>query len=307
VTPQRPAVVFNPTKADDPEKCARAIREALSRAGIHDVRWLETTPEDGGAHMAKAAIDDEGVDFVFAWGGDGTVMSCITAVAETDVPLAVLPAGTGNLLANNFAIPVDLDAAVDVALHGERRRIDVGATPTCRYAVMGGMGFDAQMLRDADPALKAKAGSLAYVLSALKHLRESRLRFTLTLDDQPPVVRRGRAVLIGNLGKLQGSLWVLPDAVPDDGWLDVAILRVKTVPDWLRLAVNLLLRRTPPDHQLETWRAKHVLVTTDRPTPTETDGDESEPATRFEVQVLPRALVLCVPVHAPRGNREAAA
>jgi YegS/Rv2252/BmrU family lipid kinase len=293
--PARPAVVFNPTKADDPEECRTAIRGALSRAGLHDVVWLETTPDDGGQDMARAAIDNDGVDLVFAWGGDGTVMSCVTAVAGTDVPLAVLPAGTGNLLANNFAIPADLDDAVAVALTGTRRRIDVGATSSCKYAVMGGLGFDAQMLRDADPELKAKAGSIAYVVSAFRHLRDRPLRFTLVLDDGPAIRRHGRCVLIGNLGKLQGNLWVLPDAEPDDGWLDVAVIKTRSILDWLKLATAIALRRTPDSSRLETWRAKRVVVTTDRPTPSETDGDENEPTTRFEVEIVPGALVLCVP------------
>lgn len=299
-------MVFNPTKADDVEKSRAEIREALERAGLVDVVWLETTPDDGGMTMAREAIDRDGVDLVIAWGGDGTVMSCVTAVAETGVPLAVLPAGTGNLLARNFAIPTDLDDAIAIALHGERRRLDVGRTASCCYAVMAGMGLDAAMVRDADPALKARAGAFAYVLSGLRHLTDRPQRFTIELDGAPPATRRGRSVLVANLGRLQGGLWVFPDARPDDGWLDVGIIRARTVVDGLRLAVNVLFRRTPRARQLETWRARRVVVTTDRPTPTQADGDDGEAATRFAVEVVEGALLLCVP-EGETGAREVAA
>jgi YegS/Rv2252/BmrU family lipid kinase len=291
----RVAVVFNPaTGGGDTSGRKRDTQQALEAAGL-DVLWLETTPEDPGQGLTAKAVA-EGVDLVMAQGGDGTVMACVTGLAGTDVPLAVLPAGTGNLLATNFDIPADLEAAVDVALHGDRVRLDVAATDDDRFVVMGGIGFDAAMLRDADPKLKERLGAVAYVLSGFKHLRRRATRFRLRLDDRPPLERTGQGVLVGNLGRLQGGLPVMPDARADDGLLDVAVLQTRTVADWLALAVRVLLRRRRKDPQLETFQARRVEVHCDRPQPVERDGDPLDtPRDHLVIEVVPRALTLCVP------------
>jgi diacylglycerol kinase family enzyme len=142
----------------------------------------------------------------------------------------------------------------------------------------GGLGFDAAMLADANPTLKTRIGALAYVLSGLHQLRRRPARFRIRLDDQPPITRVGQGLLIANLGRLQGGITVVPDAQPDDGVLDVAILGTRTPVDWLRLATQVLLRRQrQPEQQrqagppLELFRARRVEVDCNRPQPVERD------------------------------------
>jgi YegS/Rv2252/BmrU family lipid kinase len=293
--PRRVAVVFNPaTGGGDTSGRKRDTQEALEGAGL-EVLWLETTKEDPGQGQTAKAVA-EGVDLVIAQGGDGTVMACVTGLAGTEVPLAVLPGGTGNLLATNFDIPSDLEEAVEVAIDGERVRLDVAALDDDRFVVMGGIGFDAAMLRDADPRLKEQLGAVAYVLSGFRHLRRRATRFRLGLDDRPPVERTGQGVLVGNLGRLQGGLPVMPDARPDDGLLDVAVLQTRTVLDWLALAVRVLLRRRRKDPQLELFTAGRVEIGCDRPQPVERDGDPLDtPRDHLVIEVVPAALTLCVP------------
>jgi YegS/Rv2252/BmrU family lipid kinase len=291
--PTRVAVVFNPaTGGGDAAGRKRDTRRALEAAGL-EVLWLETTPEDPGQGQTAKAVA-EGVDLVMAQGGDGTVMACVTGLAGTEVPLAVLPGGTGNLLATNFDVPADLEGAVEVGLDGDRVRLDVAAMDEDRFVVMGGIGFDAAMLRDADPRLKEHLGAVAYVLSGFKHLRRRATRFRLRLDDRR-IDRTGQGVLVGNLGRLQGGLPVMPDARPDDGLLDVAVLQTRTVADWLALAVRVLLRRRK-DPQLELFQARRVEIGCDRPQPVERDGDPLDtPRDHLVIEVVPKALTLCVP------------
>jgi YegS/Rv2252/BmrU family lipid kinase len=292
--PTRVAVVFNPaTGGGDAAGRRRDTREALEGAGL-EVLWLETTPEDPGQGQTAKALA-EGVELVMAQGGDGTVMACVTGLAGTEVPLAVLPGGTGNLLATNFDVPADLEGAVEVALDGDRVRLDVAAMDDDRFVVMGGIGFDAAMLRDADPKLKEHLGAVAYVLSGFRQLRRRPTRFRLRLDDRR-IDRTGQGVLVGNLGRLQGGLPVMPDARPDDGLLDVAVLRTRTLVDWLALAVRVLLRRRRKDPQLEAFQARRVEIGCDRPQPVERDGDPLDtPRDHLVIEVVPKALTLCVP------------
>jgi YegS/Rv2252/BmrU family lipid kinase len=325
-TPQpavrRVAVVFNPAASPDgaPER-KRDLQAALGAAGV-EVVWLETTQQDPGQGLTRRAVE-QGVDLVLAAGGDGTVMACVTGLAGSRVPLAVLPGGTGNLLALNLELPHDLDGALDVALHGDRRELDVGALDggADRFVIMSGLGFDAAMLRDANPTLKARIGALAYVLSGLRQLRRRPARFRIRLDDQPTITRIGQGLLIANLGRLQGGLAVVPDARPDDGVLDVAVLGTRTPVDWLRLAAQVLLRRQrhgqvqqrqtsppgsagPPWLPVELFRARRVEVDCDRPQPVERDGDPAGSTRRLVVEILPRALTLCVPGRAEGSEQE---
>ncbi|HEX3212803.1 MAG TPA: diacylglycerol kinase family protein [Actinomycetota bacterium] len=302
----RVAVVFNPvTGGGDTAGRKRDTQEALEGAGV-DVLWLETTKEDPGQGLTAKAVA-EGVDLVMAQGGDGTVMACVTALAGTEVPLAVLPGGTGNLLATNFDIPSELAEAVEVALEGDRVRLDVAAMDDDRFVVMGGIGFDAAMLRDADPKLKKHLGALAYVLSGFKNLRRRVTRFQLRLDDQPPIERAGQGILIGNLGRLQGGLPVMPDAKPDDGLLDVAVLKTRSLLDWLALGTRVLLRRRRKDPQLELFQARRVEIHCDTPQPVERDGDPAGARDHLVVEVVPKALTLCVPSRRGSGNPEGVA
>ena len=302
---RRVAVVFNPLSAADrsPQR-KRELLEALAAARV-EALLEETTQSDPGQQATRRALERD-VDLVVAAGGDGTVMGCVTALAGTSVPLAVLPMGTGNLLAVNLGLPDELEAALEVALHGDRRRIDVGAAGDDRFVVMSGIGFDAAMLRGADPALKARIGALAYVLSGLRQLRRRPTEFRIRLDGLPPISRIGQGVLVGNLGKLQGGIEVLPGADPDDGLLDVAVLETRRLGDWPRLAGRVLLgrgdRRDGPP--LELFRARRVEIDCGQPQPVEHDGEAGARTRHFAAKALPRALTLCVPASDPEGRTD---
>jgi YegS/Rv2252/BmrU family lipid kinase len=289
----RTAVIFNPSKASDPKRAKRQIIAAMLAHGFGEPLWFETTSADPGGGQCLQALR-QGAELVLVSGGDGTVMACAGVLAETDVPLAVLPAGTGNLLARNFGIPRDVAGAVAVAQNGRDRRIDVGVAGDQRFVVMAGMGFDAEMLADAPDRLKSAVGWPAYVVSAAGHLLKPRRTFTLIMDGGEPLVRRGRGVLVGNLGRLQGGLPLLPDAVPDDGLLDVAVIRPTGLISWALLATAVLLRRQDA-RRLETFQAKVVVVRSEHALATELDGDLQGDRDRLEISVLPGALTLRVP------------
>ena len=294
VVAPRSAVVVNPSKVADLPGRRAEICAALAGAGWPDPLWLETTPEDPGCGQTREAVA-AGVAVVFACGGDGTVMACASELAGTDIALAVIPAGTGNLLAMNLDLPSAVEPAVAAATGGERRRIDLGVVGKRHFTVMAGMGFDAHMIDATSESLKARIGWPAYVLAALGHLRHRPMRVRIRLDGATPLRRRARTVLVANVGRLQGGIPLLPDALPDDGWLDVAVLTPHTLRHWLTLAWGVLRRRGQVA-RLETFQARRVEVFSDRAHPRELDGDLIEPARSLEVTLRPAALLICVPL-----------
>ena len=291
--PVRSAVVYNPVRVDGLERRRAAVDSALAAAGWPAPEWVETTPDDPGTGQARRAAAD-GAEVVFACGGDGTVRACVEGLAGGSAALAILPAGTGNLLATNLGVPDDPAAAVRLAVEGGRRRIDVGEVDGQAFAVMAGMGFDAAMLDDAPSGVKRVLGPVAYVFSALRHLRGRHMHLRIELDDRPPLERRARSVVVGNVGRLQAGVQLLTDAEPDDGMLDVAVMTPHTVGHWAALLWGVLRRREHVDH-FEVHQAARVTVTSDRENPRELDGDVVEPGRTLAVTVRRRALQLCVP------------
>jgi len=298
---RRVVVVFNPVaRGRESDERRRATQEALDARGL-EYTWLETTEQDPGTEMLRGALKEE-PDLVMVSGGDGTVMACATALANSGVPLALLPAGTGNLLATNLHIPRDLSGALEVALSGGSRTIDVGSCPHGCFVVMAGMGFDAAMLRDADPKLKSRLGAVAYVVSGLKHVRAPARRVELRIDDEKPLYREAHMILIGNFGKLQGGLMALPDADPEDGLLTVAVVRAGTVAAWLKLLWRMFRGHRGDDARVQTLSARRLQVTTEPAMPLELDGDVFEDSSSFSVEVIPAALELRVPTTHDSGG-----
>lgn len=287
------AVVANPVKIDDVGTRRRRIEEAVTAAGWPAPAWYQTTPDDTGYGQAREAIAD-GARVVIACGGDGTVMEVVRALVGTDVALAVLPAGTGNLLAANLGLPDDPAAAVAVVVEMGRRRIDVGEVEGRCFAVMAGMGLDADMVGSTSEGLKARVGAAAYVWSALQRLRDRPMRVTIRLDDDPPLRRRARTVLIGNVGRLQGGVRLLEAAEPDDGRFDIAIVSPRTLIEWSRLALAVL-RRADRVPRMQVLRAARVEIVSSREEARQLDGDAIAPARRLAARIRPSAIELCVP------------
>jgi YegS/Rv2252/BmrU family lipid kinase len=293
---RRAGVIANPTKHEDIGKLRDAVRAAMSEHGWDEPLWYETTADDPGTGQAAQAIR-EGAGLLLACGGDGTITACVEALSGTGIPLGILPLGTGNLLARNLGLPLDVDAALVTALTGSDRRLDAGSANGHTFVVMAGLGFDAKMLGDSSELLKERLGWLAYVLSALRHLRDRPVRVSLVADDGPPMRVRASAVIVGNVGWLQGGIRLLPDAAPDDGTLDAVVLTARSWAGWIRLAARVLLRR-PADGQMTWMQFQRLTITADREQPWELDGEVMGGTRRLMITTLPGRLLLRVPPQA---------
>ena len=270
------------------------LRRVLADAGISDPIWHEVRKSKQAPGRVQDAIKN-GAGLVFVWGGDGMVQRSIDALAGTDAVVAIIPAGTANLLATNLGIPTDLAAAVDIGLHGARRRIDVGVMNNERFAVMAGAGFDARMIRDADGGLKDKAGRLAYVLTGARNLKSERVKVKVKVDGTTWFKGRASCILFGNVGKLFGGLTTFVDARPDDGRLELGVVTAEGVWQWTRALARTVTRH--PDHSpfVNTTAGRRFSVQLSRPTVYELDGGDRSETTKLKVRVEPGAITVCVP------------
>lgn len=304
------AVIWNPTKTD--RETLQAGLDAAGGGGGADIGWWETAADDPGQGVAARALAD-GADLVVVAGGDGTVRAVAEHLADSSsaVELAIVPLGTGNLLARNLDVPInDVAAAFRRALDPESRPVDLGwveidldgTTERHGFVVMVGFGVDANMIAETDDDLKDKAGWLAYVESLGRALSSSDVvPFHITVDDQPGRDTDGHTLLIANCGTLQGGITLLPDADPSDGELDYLVLSAESFAEWAGTVktmvwdngIKRLLSKSDEVTSTDTvnhGRTRTIAVTLPDARAFEIDGEEIGETTSFSVTIQPGAL-----------------
>lgn len=313
------AVIYNPVKVDVDALRATVTAEA-SAAGWGESAWYETSVEDVGQGVTRQALED-GASLIIAAGGDGTVRAVAEAVRGTGTSVALLPSGTGNLLARNLDLTLDdMTHSVRTAFTGVDRDIDLGVIDIERedrtrtrhvFVVMAGMGIDAKMIDNTDEELKAKAGWAAYLKAIVASLRDpNELRMRFRLDDAKPKRATVHTVILGNCGSLPANILLLPDAVVDDGLFDLMLMRPGGAAGWIRVWwkvawINGVLRRSKAgralagerhnDGDLHYETGTRFTARLTRPEEIELDGDGFGKATAFNAWIEPGALTVRVP------------
>ena len=294
---RRCAVIFNPVKVTDDFREALASRLAAAR--WTEPIWLPTAEDDPGRSMAATAVEQQ-VDLVVAAGGDGTVRVVADGLANSGIPMGIVPSGTANLLARNLGIPMGEADAIDVVLSGRGRTIDlikisVDGGEGEHYAVMAGMGIDAMIMDETRPELKDKIGTAAYFVAAAKALGRLPVPMRIKVDDHRPHRRRAMICVVGNVGSLPGNITLIPGAEPDDGRLDVYVASPHRFTQWIRVFLRLITRRSNGQDRVDQWQGRRVEVRLEHPDSYELDGDVVGELTRLVAEVQPQALTVRVP------------
>lgn len=311
--------MYNPIKVDV-EALRDVVAAAETAAGWEPTLWFETSEADPGIGQAKDAVR-QGASVIIAAGGDGTVRCVAEGIHGTDARLALLPSGTGNLLARNLDLTLDnVEHSIDTAFTGKDRAIDLGLLEAERadgsrdryvFLVMAGVGLDAQMIANTKPELKKKVGWLAYVDAIVRSLRgNNRLRMRFSVDGLPARTMSAHTVLVGNCGSLPGNILLLPEAAVDDGIFDVVALRPKGLIGWLQIWVKIVwengvLRRTQVGRKflsktkevrtLRYVKGASFVARLSRPEEFELDGDDFGQAVALKATVQPGGIVIRVP------------
>ena len=274
------------------------LRRILAAEGITDPLWYEVNKSRHAPARARRAAA-KGADVIFVWGGDGTVQRCIDAVAGTDTAVAILPAGTANLLAANLNVPNDLAEAVHVGLHGDRRRLDTGSANGERFTVMAGAGFDARMIAAADRGLKDRLGRAAYLVTGARNLRADRVQAAIEVDGQPFYTGKISCVLAANVGTILGGIEAFPQAEPDDGILELGVVTARNPVQWARTFGRIALGHPDQSPFVTVTRGRMIRIRFERKTRYELDGGARPACRKLRIRVHPRSVTVCVPAGDP--------
>jgi len=315
-TAQTAAVVYNPIKVD--LEALKAAVEAEPAAADWTTLWLPTSEDDPGQGPAREALD-AGASLVVAAGGDGTVRAVAEIVRGSEASVALLPSGTGNLLARNLGLTLDDTAqSFATAFGGTTRDIDVASIEIRRedesveshaFLVMAGTGLDAKIMSNTDDELKKKVGWLAYAHALVTVLRDkTQLRLEYKLDDDRNRSERAQAIIIGNCGSLPANILLLPDAAVDDGLLDILVVKPESVRGWLAVIVKIfwengVLKRTKLGRRMielktdsvDMRQGRTLVVRLNRPEEVELDGDPFGEMVGCRVTIDPGSLSVMVP------------
>jgi YegS/Rv2252/BmrU family lipid kinase len=296
----RVLLITNPAAARTQPRGVEAIMRTFRGAGW-SAEVLATGGPGDARRLAEYGVQD-GVDVVAVFGGDGTTMQAAAALVGTDVPLGVIPGGTGNLLAGNLRIPTSPERAARALLAGKPRPFDLGRMERPGgpqyFAVACGAGYDARVMAGTLSEHKRRWGMAAYVATTLRLITDIRSTSHVITIDGVEYDSEAAMVLVANCGEEIPPLVRLRAGIrPDDGLLDVVVMRANSFGQSVR-AVWALLRDAPTAEGEETFvgyaRGREIRVETDPVQPVQRDGEPGG-ETPFAVAVVPGAIRIMVP------------
>ena len=289
-------VIINPAAARTRAASVDAVAAAI-RSGGWEAEVLATGGPGDARVLAEYGVR-EGFDVVAVFGGDGTTMQAAAALVGTDVTLGVIPGGTGNLLAGNLRIPAAPARAAEIIVRGRPKRFDLGRMERPGgiqyFAVACGAGYDARVMAGTASAMKHKWKFAAYVATTFRLLDELRISRHYITVDGVEYEAEAAMVLVANCGEVIPPFVRLRSGItPDDGMLDVIVLKASNVPESVR-AIWHLLRERAEGEFIRYARGQEVRVVTEPVEPVQLDGEPGG-VTPFTATVVPGAIGIRVP------------
>ena len=294
------AVQRNPVAGARPGRAA--IGELLSGLRAHGLApRLYSSRDRLGRRLARTDCR-ESLECIVAAGGDGTVADVVNR--WPDVPVAILPLGTENLLARHLGVPRSGRAVADLIAAGSRRRLDLGLLGERRFTLMASAGFDAEVVHDVHRRRLGHVTRRRYARSILRALARYPFPSVAVRVDGAATVIAARLAIVVNVPAYAGRLPVAAAARDDDGLLDLRLFERGSALHMLRYVVMVLAGAHERLPDVRSIRASSVRIESDASVPVQADGDPAG-RTPMEARVLPAALEVVAPALRPGITRAA--
>jgi diacylglycerol kinase (ATP) len=292
---RRAVVVINPLSGrgryDDQvtEHAALAV-EVLAAYGYQAI--VRPTTTAGDAHRFAGEAVAAGCDLVVAWGGDGTVNEVASALARTAVPMAIVPAGSGNGLAADLGLPFDPVEALRVAASGVTRTIDAGRIDDCDFFNIAGIGLDADIATRFAMRGPRRRGPIAYLqLTAIEVLRYRPVRYTIACEGETRQVD-AMLIAVANGRQYGNRVIIAPEARLDDGRFELVVVEPQSLWAIVRRLPALFGGRLRPGSGVTMRSARDVQIDAPGVIPFHVDGEPRQGRDVIRISIRPGALTV---------------
>jgi YegS/Rv2252/BmrU family lipid kinase len=262
-----------------------------------------------GGHATELARDAvrDGYDIVVNCGGDGTLSEIVDGVVGKPVAVGTIPGGTANLWAQEVGISRRLDVAALQLVNAQRRRVDVGRVSVNgrrhrHFLLMAGLGFDGAVIARVSKRLKNRIGPLAVGLAALRALPTFAPVVVHIVVDGVEWYGTVTQVIVGNTRRYGGFTRMTPDAIADDGLLDLCVITARDLPAIGRQAASLLAQQRPDGQSTQLYRAASIVIRAPRTLPLQIDGgkekvkvDAQADGVTYTFSVITQGVTVLVP------------
>ncbi len=259
-----------------------------------DVRILATRHRGHAGELALQLLDAP-PDLLAVCGGDGTVNEVASSIPSPPFPVAVLPAGTANVIARELGLPLDPVRALEIGLKRSVRRVDLGelgTVPRRRFVFVAGIGFDAFVAASVRPALKDRLGMGAYALAILQCLRSYPFPgFEVAAGGR---TFAATSCIVANARKYGGGLLFCPRADMQDGLLDILVLEECGRIRLARFLIEAWLGRPASPSWVHRLQSREVSVRGGGDIPVQADGEPAGPLP-VDIGLMPSTFPLVVP------------
>ena len=287
--------IINPAAGKN-EAILSFIYKAFEGSGIEwDVSV--TKGEGDAARLAKSLIGK--TDLIAVYGGDGSICNVACALCGTEMPMAIIPGGTANVMAKELRIPIDTENALQLLKGGKGalKAIDMGMVNERPFLLRINLGIMADMVIQTDPVLKENFGQIAYGLSGLKSFAGAQaVNYDLEIDGEH-IKERGFSLTVTNCGNSGLSdLALVPDIAVTDGLLDVLLLTEADLTSFLKVAGGTLMQMETD--AIKHWKCKEVVVKLEKEMPCLFD-DFQTTARELRIRAIPASVLIVTPVETP--------
>lgn len=254
---------------------------------------IKTTEGKGHARQIASQAVEQGYDMVVALGGDGTINEIASALINTDVWLGIVPIGSGNGLARGLGIPINIRRAVRLITTGNVRDIDVGKVNDNYFFTTAGFGLDAMIGKRFEES-KMRGPAPYYIAGVREFFSYKQPEFKLNFN-KTKIKVKALLVAVANVRQYGNNAIIAPNAVPDDGLLDLCIVRgVKFLPTIFHLP-KLFTGKIQKAPYVELYQAKEFQIIRERPDVYQLDGEVfEEKKVQMNISIIPKALKVIV-------------
>lgn len=288
-------IIVNPVSGlGDSKKRKQLIKSVAKKHGWIG-EYAETSLKISAKLIAQQAIK-KGVKHIVVCGGDGTVMEALVAAVKKPVTIGVVPLGTGNLFARNLNIPLDTEEAIKTAFSGKAEKIDIGVANGNFFSIVAGMGVDVDMIKDATRELKNRLGFFAYIVAAIKNIKNPPGHYSIVIDRNKAMHVKAKSILVANMGKIPGGIKFVPSAHPKSGTLSIGIIQENKMFSLLDITINALRGNVNKSSDYKLYKGKKIEITSlKKKRPYQCDGDAFPKTNKLKVIIYPSAVSVIFP------------